>query len=188
MASDAARDNARGGKVGLDRQSGFVAGVREPMVAAPWPASAAWLYVLMLLLSATVFSSGCSDEKSASPFEAPPDTSFLRIMDVGYLAISHSEPLNSGVHIWWKEYFFSNYDKNCAINRYVVINPDADTIFDREWENRIIHTGGTNIGRTKWIDLADSAVEGHYTLNIFYHHSRRGFEFDTSLSVIVNYP
>jgi len=158
-----------------DRPSGFVV-------------SAAWLYALSLLLIAVVFSSGCSDEKSVSPFEVLPDTSFFRIMDVGYRAVCYSDPLNSGVHIWWKEYFFSNYDKNCGINRYVVVNDRADTIYDHVWTNRIIHHGDTNIGRTKWIDLADSVVEGRYTLSIFYHHSRRSHVFDTTFSIFANYP
>lgn len=143
--------------------------------------------LFILILFAGLLLSGCSVEKSTFPIEAPPDTSYLRVFDVDYRALSYSEPYNSGLHIWWKEYFFSNYDKNCTVDRYLLSNSEEDTVFDKSWQNRFILHGDTNIARTKWIDLADSAVEGQYRLRIFYRHSRRSFIFDTTFSVFVNY-
>jgi hypothetical protein len=157
---------------------------RPPGLTRLRPVKPGGLFALALF--AGLLLSGCPAEQSTSPIEAPPDTSYLRVFDVDYRALSYREPYNSGVHIWWKEYFYSNYDTNCAINRYLLLNSD-DTVFDKSWQNRFIPHGDTNIARTKWIDLADSAVEGRYRLRIFYRHSQRPFIFDTTFSVVVNY-
>ena len=85
--------------------------------------------VYMSLLFASALISGCTEEKANAPFIAPPDTSFMQVVDLTFFAFDDQGAISSGFTMQWWEYFYSNYSKNCQIERYVILDQKSDTIF-----------------------------------------------------------
>lgn len=155
----------------------------------PWLTVVAIAYIALLVVAA-VFS-GCTQETAVAPLAALPDTSFLEVVDLSFFAFDDQGAISSGITMQWWEFFYSNYRKNCQIERYVILDQRLDTIFDTgigspAIGSGIIENGDKHYARTKKIDIADSAVAGLYGLHIFYHHSKKDFHWDSSIYITAN--
>jgi hypothetical protein len=145
---------------------------------------------IAFLLSVAMLT-GCAQDNPGPTYPAPPDTSVLRVIDLSFTAFDDRGAINSGLTMQWWEHFYSNYNKNCLIERYVILDPRADTIFGAAIGSPaighgIIPSGEKHYARTKKIDVADSAVAGLYALHILYRHSNTNFHWDTTIHIVAN--
>ncbi len=157
--------------------------------AHSWAVLTAIVYMSLLFASALI--SGCTKEETNAPFIAPPDTSFMQVVDLSFFAFDDRGAISSGFTMQWWEYFYSNYSKNCQIERYVILDQKSDTIFDAgigspSIGSGIIVNGDKHYARTKKVDIADSAVAGSYDLHIYYRHSAEDFHWDSSIFITAN--
>ncbi len=129
---------------------------------------------------------GCAED--ADPLFGPrlPDSSSLKIFNVGYNAWDDEGQIIAGVDVWWWETFQSNYSKNCRMKRYILVGRHGDTLFDKSYNTRILSPGDTISNRTKTIHTGESKVTGAYALHILYRHSDTDFRFDTTINIFTD--
>ncbi len=149
------------------------------------------LPALVMCIAAGALSTGCSEDSSTGALTPIPDTTRFAVQDLAYFAFNDQGAINSGFSMQWFELFESNYDKNCLIERYVILAPLGDTLFDvgigsHSIGDGIIPNGDRHYARTKKIDVPDSSVAGLYELHIFYHHSDSDFHWDSTISIEAN--